>query len=262
MCRLLRPNCDLFGRTKLTKYLKEHADGIRTQLLKDLPPNRKVSLALDCWTSMNHHGFMSITAYFVTDTWEFREALLAFHVLTGKHSGKSLAHITASVLRRYGIQRQLLAITADNARNNGTLRRELEKELEREEISWDSENGSIPCLSHVIQLAVQAFLKTLRCRARNEDVGRKVSDRRLGSLRSQKDLTTIRTIFQKVGFQNRTSVFVQIRELTFNTECRFAYLQFVSIRLHSKSGCLNLNRTPMTANFLMGASLLLLTERR
>lgn len=51
------------------------------------------------------------------------------------------------------------------------LRHELENELVREGISWDSENGFIPCLAHVIQIAVQAFLKTLKCRARDEEVG-------------------------------------------------------------------------------------------
>jgi hypothetical protein len=205
---------------------------------------------------MNHHGFMSITAYFITDTWQFREALLAFCVLTGKHSGKSLARTTASVLRRYNIQRQLLAITADNARNNGTLRRELENELSSEGIHWDSDSGSIPCLSHVVQLAVQAFLKTLRCRAQNESVGKKVSNRRLKSLgsSSQKGSATIRDIFQKVCFQTRTSVFTQVKKLQSKRECRSACLQFVLIRHHSKLGCSNPNRTRKTANFAMGVS--------
>ena len=210
LCRLLRPNCDLFGRTHLTKHLKKHAGEIRTQLLKDLPENRKVSLAVDCWTSLNHHGFLSVTGYYITDTWQLREVLLAFRVLTGKHSGKSLAGTTASILRQYKIQKQLFAVTADNARNNGTLRRELENELARENITWDSESGHIPCLPHVIQLAVQAFLKTLRCNARNEEVStsKKVKSRRLNSLYSPRGDITVKAIFQKVGVQKDTSAFI------------------------------------------------------
>jgi hypothetical protein len=193
LCRYLRPNCDLFGRTALTNFLKEHAVSVRAQLLNDLPPKRKISIAIDCWTSMNCHGFMSVTGYYITDRWEYREVMLAFRVLTGRHSGKTLAEITTSILRQYKIQHQLLAVTADNAANNDTLRKELALKLQNDGIQWDSETGSVHCLSHVIQLAVQALLKSLRCNAQNEETERRISNKQLRDVG-----VSIKGVFQKV----------------------------------------------------------------
>jgi hypothetical protein len=148
---------------------------------------------------MTHHGYMSITGYYITDSWKYQEVMLAFRVLTGRHSGKTLAQLTASVLRQYKIQRQLLAVTADNASNNNTLRKELALNLQNDGISWDPEIGSVHCLSHVIQLSVEALLKSLRCKAQNEETGGKISSKQLKDVAADQPLT-IRGVFQKVCY--------------------------------------------------------------
>src|SRR5271170_5105485 len=56
---------------------------------------------------------------------------------------------------------RLYCITTDNASNNGTMRKELEdmlKDLEQDIPAWDSAGTTIPCMAHVIQLAVKAML--------------------------------------------------------------------------------------------------------
>ena len=71
-----------------------------------------------------------------------------------------MADVLYNVLERFNITNRLLYITTDNAGNNGTMRKELEKLLNNLDINndWSSESTKIPCLAHVIQLVVKAIL--------------------------------------------------------------------------------------------------------
>jgi hypothetical protein len=131
-------------------------------LLRDLPASRKISLALDCWTSPNHYSFLGITGYFVSDDWRYCEVLLAFKPLRGKHSGSRLAEYVMETLAFYNLTKRLLTITADNAKNNSTLRKQLRRLLQKENIEWDHRQGTIRCMSHTIQLSVVKFLSILK----------------------------------------------------------------------------------------------------
>jgi hypothetical protein len=66
-------------------------------------------------------------------------------------------------LIKYFFLWQLLAITLDNAANNGVFVRELATKLKAEEnIEWDSEHLRFRCLNHVLNLAVQAALDQIQ----------------------------------------------------------------------------------------------------
>jgi len=49
----------------------------------------------------------------------------------------------------------------DNASNNFTMAKELQKLLAEQNIKWDSKTNHIPCLTHIINLVVQKFLSSL-----------------------------------------------------------------------------------------------------
>ena len=63
---------------------------------------------------------------------------------------------------------RLLAVTCDNASNNGTLTRTLQATLEEDRISWSSVENTIPCLAHIINLVVQDIIKHLQLAASAE----------------------------------------------------------------------------------------------
>ena len=71
-----------------------------------------------------------------------------------------MAGVLYKVLERFSITKRLLCITTDNAGNNGTMRKELEELLNNLDVNngWSSDSTKIPCLAHVIQLAVKAIL--------------------------------------------------------------------------------------------------------
>ena len=158
MLKLRRPSVNIPGRTHLAKLIEKHSSEVKERLLDDLPEKRKVSIALDCWTSPNGLGIMAVLCYYVTDDWKLVEKLISFETLTGKHSGKSMANIVIQALKKYSLTGRLLAATADNAHPNNTLRRSLRIELG---VTWSSERGTIRCLAHVVQLCVTSFLNAL-----------------------------------------------------------------------------------------------------
>jgi hypothetical protein len=81
-----------------------------------------------------------------------------------------MAGILHNVLERCSITKRLLCITTDNAGNNGTMRKELEELIKKLDINnnWSSESTKIPCLAHVIQLAVKAILRAFNIEPEEE----------------------------------------------------------------------------------------------
>ena len=140
--------------------VEEQFTQVQRKIEHELEGKNKVSLALDTWTSQNKLSFIAITAYVVNEQWEYQEHLLGFEHIAGAHTGENLAKITMQVLRRYHIEHRLFAITADNASNNRTLRRELARKLQQEcRLPWDAARHTVPCLTHVVQLVVKEMIQ-------------------------------------------------------------------------------------------------------
>jgi len=88
---------------------------------------------------------------------------LEFKKLQGHHTGLMLSEEVFTVLQEYEITAKLLCITCDNASNNGTMMKELSNKLRRFcRIAWDHKAHHIACLNHVLNLAVEAFLKSIK----------------------------------------------------------------------------------------------------
>jgi len=62
----------------------------------------------------------------------------------------------------------LLGIISDNASSNDLMTRELHTTLESSRIEWHALRNHIPCMAHVIQLALGAFLSTLGVKGRTK----------------------------------------------------------------------------------------------
>jgi len=87
---------------------------------------------------------------------------LDFDEVLEAHSGEHLAEILLKVLEEYKIADKLSYITSDNASNNISMVKELERLLEEHDIEWDHTKYHIPCLTHVINIAVQKFLASIK----------------------------------------------------------------------------------------------------
>jgi len=63
---------------------------------------------------------------------------------------------------------RLLCITTDNASSNYSTTRELQSTLEASGIEWPALRNHTPCMAHVIQLALGAFMSSLGVKGRTK----------------------------------------------------------------------------------------------
>lgn len=143
--------------------------------LYGLVPGARCALALDNWSSPGlRHSFMGIVATFITEKWEYREALIGFEYLDGDHSGKELAATVRRVISQHKLDGRVHSITTDNASNNTTMMAKITDMIT--ELSSDGTNfynGNvyhIPCFAHVIQLAQRALLGSIRLNPTNAEL--------------------------------------------------------------------------------------------
>lgn len=167
--QFLRQGVPIPKRSKLTQIFKEQFQRIQGSLLSDLGKKTKVSIALDGWSANNHLSFLAIKVYYINYSWQYREKLLDFIPIRGSHTGTSMASELLHILSTTKTEGRLLAITADNAGNNGTLRASIERGLRQKDITWKTEENTIPCLAHVINLVVQEIIRHLKLTPANDD---------------------------------------------------------------------------------------------
>jgi len=80
----------------------------------------------------------------------------------GQHTGARLAGHLNEVFHRFEpTDGRSLGITTDNASSNSSMTRELPTTLEASGTEWPALRNHIPCMGHVIQLALGAFMSTL-----------------------------------------------------------------------------------------------------
>ena len=102
-------------------------------------------------------------AHWIGPNFKLYDCLLAFIPLHGSHTGVNLASYVETTLEKFNLTQKLFCITTDSASNNKTMMESLCETLrEKYNVEIDPEDRRIPCLAHVINLAVGAFLKTLK----------------------------------------------------------------------------------------------------
>jgi len=178
-------------RRRLHDSVKERQQDI----LRRLPQDAKLSIALDCWTSPFSQAFMAISGYFIDDEWQYREILLGFEPLHGKHTGSNLSTVLLEILQKHRIEDRVLAITTDNATNNDTLITSLQQS-----ISDETTLIRVPCLAHVIQLSLNDLLGHIKVIPTNELTETRWTEERSQSARENAAKRDIAATLSKVRY--------------------------------------------------------------
>ncbi|CAB5356115.1 unnamed protein product [Rhizophagus irregularis] len=141
------------------------ADTIKNYIMTSFNDNQKKS----CFY------FTGITAHWVTENWKLKSFLLDFIKLEGPHSGANIKDAFLKSLKNFNIESKILGVTTDNASNNITFLKAVESDLSQRYIYYDSDDKHVRCLAHVINLAAQQVLTTLKAtdndESSNEEVG-------------------------------------------------------------------------------------------
>ena len=125
----------------------------------------RINLTINAWTASNKIPFLAITAYWMTTDFDLVSTLIGFERLMGSHTAENMTIAIMKVLRMYGIEDFINCITTDNASVNDAIFNELEFPL----MSWSRRDGQIRCLAHVLNLAAQTVLTTLKSAVRETE---------------------------------------------------------------------------------------------
>jgi hypothetical protein len=109
-----------------------------------------------------------VTAHWIDQRFQLHEALIAFKKLEGNHTGDYLAQVLFEILEEFNIIEKLFCITTDAASNNTVMTKKLSRLFAERGMDWDYKRMHINCLDHIINLAVQDFLKHIKV-VKNED---------------------------------------------------------------------------------------------
>ena len=90
-------------------------------VLTSISVTSKIAITLDYWLSKCRKAFLAITSYFFTKDFSFRETLLGFKPLYDLYKRKYLAEVVIQVLIKHDFLYSVIAVTTDNAWNNGTM---------------------------------------------------------------------------------------------------------------------------------------------
>ena len=125
---------------------------------------RHISFTSDLWSNLKLTSFMAITAHFVARDERgnliVRSRLIAFRMVSGSHTGVNLAGTFFNILKEYGLlhkvrcfqclevigsitQVQTSQVTLDNASNNDTFMRELQRLFTEIGVPFDHEQNRI-----------------------------------------------------------------------------------------------------------------------
>ncbi|EUC53839.1 transposase, putative [Rhizoctonia solani AG-3 Rhs1AP] len=152
------PHCDKLETLAYNMYCIE-----KDLIDKDMQSSHgSVSLTSDLWSDIQIRSFMAVTAHYIDALGTLRDHLIAFCKIEGHPTGVNIAHALHEVLQESGLVNKLGFITLDNASNNNTAMTELAEQVQDEIDTFHPEWNRIHCFPHILNLAVQSILKSLR----------------------------------------------------------------------------------------------------
>ncbi|KAF5370272.1 hypothetical protein D9758_006873 [Tetrapyrgos nigripes] len=160
----LAPN-DIPHRTKLMELIFSQFDNEFTNIKREIQNSLgRISYTSDMWSRGNLEGYMAVTAhYFIRKDGHLvmKSRLIAFRHIGETHDGETMAKYFFTVLNELGITRRIGSITLDNASNNNTMMRALERMFREIGIQFSAEGNRIRCFPHIINIAVKTGLSKL-----------------------------------------------------------------------------------------------------
>ena len=173
--KCLDDTAELPSANTIKNRIIDRYNDIRLQLLAKFPRDgTKISLALDGWSSKNKQSYLAINAYFIEVDWEYHEVLLAFRHMPGHHTGERIAEILKQEIKYHNITDVISAITTDNASNNMSMHKAISSAvqiaLQGRGVDTSQLLEHIPCLAHVIQLAISELLGKIHISPTNDEL--------------------------------------------------------------------------------------------
>ncbi|KAK9689202.1 hypothetical protein RND81_09G043000 [Saponaria officinalis] len=103
-------------------------------------------------------GYITLTAHFIDENWQFQKRVLNFSFLPPPHSGVAMSIKVTGLLREWGIENRIMSITLDNASANDAMVASLKPDLN---LLSNGDYFHARCCAHILNLIVQEGFKDL-----------------------------------------------------------------------------------------------------
>lgn len=110
-----------------------------------------IHLTTDLWTSKSNHGYIGITATWLSSDFVFHEALLTCNHLEYPHTGEAISNELYRLIEKWHLSNSVFTISTDNGSNMVKSVNVLSQSL--------SSIKRQPCAAHTLQLSVNEGLK-------------------------------------------------------------------------------------------------------
>jgi hypothetical protein len=138
----------------LSKHVRKSYEDRFTEIAHLLKSARtRIHVSCDIWTSTNGLSLLGTVAHFVDKSNTKRTVLVALPRLRDRHSGENIARCLHEVLQRFEVADNLGAFIMDNAKNNETAMRHLQRS-----IPTLNDEDRVFCAGHCFNLVVKAML--------------------------------------------------------------------------------------------------------
>ncbi len=188
---MLRSDLQIAHCTKMTimilSYYKKICDKIRLNLTE----SRRVSIALNAWSSSQRVAYLRVLIYWVDVEFQFREHLIEFTSFNIEHIDRQLMMKLMKILKNYAIKNKLFEIVINNASNNSILKEKLEKIMSHHEFRWDRTQNFINCLTHIINLVTQDFIQALESKTITDNVIAQLKNDQVQDIETSRELSVV-----------------------------------------------------------------------
>ncbi len=199
---MLRSEITFVYCTKLSSMIFSKYDEIHAKIKQDLKESRQIFIMLNAWFSSQKVAYLKVLIYWMNVTFQYHEHFIEFTFLQVELTDHHLMQKLFRILNTYNIKNKLFDVVIDNASNNDTLKKKLERVLSRCDISWNRAQNSISCIIYIINLMTQEFIKAIESETLNDNFAVSLNDDQVENIITSNDLcTVVKKIFIKLIMQ-------------------------------------------------------------
>ncbi len=171
----------------ILSHYKKICDKIRLNLTE----SRRVSIALNAWSSSQRVAYLRVLIYWVDVKFQFHEHFIEFTSLDIKYTERQLMMKLMKILKNYAIKNKLFKIVINNASNNSILKEKLEKIMSRREFRWNRTQNFINYLTHIINLVTQDFIQALDLKIITDNVIAQLENEQVQDIETSRELSVV-----------------------------------------------------------------------
>ncbi|GBC41300.2 zinc finger BED domain-containing protein 1-like [Rhizophagus irregularis DAOM 181602=DAOM 197198] len=173
-------------RTMIVKSYKFNRENLQN-LLTNTAEN--VSLTIDLWSSKAKHGYLGVTATWITSNFEIKDTMLENKYVSSPHTSEIIANELHQCIETWNLENHVTSITTDNGSNMVAIFPFLNQKNGCENIQ------RLPYTVHTLQLAIGkglASVEILVARAR----------RLINFFQYQKQVERLEQVQRKLGYKD------------------------------------------------------------